>query len=78
MPGTCQLGLVGASCKCKWEEGTSKGNGSVRTSDCGEACTTVYTYTETHYTVYLKSVSCTVYKSYLKKAFKTKRLYKYS
>lgn len=48
------LGLVGASIKGKWEEGTFEGNGSVQKLDCGEACTIVYTYNETRYTVYLK------------------------
>lgn len=48
------LRLVGASVKCKWEEGTFEGNASVQNLDCGEACTIVCTYTETCHTVYLK------------------------
>lgn len=53
--------------------GNFEGNGSVQKLDRGEACTTVHTYSETHYTVYLKWVSCAVYKFYLKKALKTKK-----
>lgn len=46
--------------------GNFESNGSVQKLDRGEACTTVQTYSETHYTVYLKWVSCAVYKFYLK------------